>query len=50
MTQVRCIQSIIIDLIFGLISALGSAYINDYEKYTTEAVYLLNFLSEINFD
>jgi hypothetical protein len=33
-----------------IISALGSAYINDYEKYTTEAFYLLNYLSEINFD
>ena len=32
-----------------IISALGSAYINDYEKYTTEAFYLLNYLSEINF-
>jgi hypothetical protein len=32
------------------ISALGSAYINDYEKYTKEAFYLLNYLSEINFD
>ena len=29
---------------------LGSADINDYEKYTTEAFYLLNYLSEINFD
>jgi hypothetical protein len=29
---------------------LGLAYINDYEKYTTEAFYLLNYLSEINFD
>jgi hypothetical protein len=25
------------------ISALGSAYINDYEKYTKEAFYLLNY-------
>jgi hypothetical protein len=33
-----------------IISALGSAYINDYEKYTKEAFYLLNYLSEINFD
>ena len=32
-----------------IISALGSAYINDYEKYK-EAFYLLNYLSEINFD
>jgi hypothetical protein len=31
-------------------SALGSAYINDYEKYSKEAFYLLNYLSEINFD
>ena len=30
-----------------IISALGSAYINDYEKYTKEAFYLLNYLSEI---
>jgi len=34
-------------LIHNIISALGSAYINDYAKYTTEAFYLL---SEINFD
>jgi hypothetical protein len=27
-----------------------TAYINDYEKYTTEAFYLLIYLSEINFD
>ena len=33
-----------------IISALGSAYINDYEKYTKETFYLLNYLSEINFD
>ena len=33
-----------------IISALGSAYINDYEKYTKETSYLLNYLSEINFD
>ena len=33
-----------------IISALGLAYINDYEKYTKEAFYLLNYLSEINFD
>jgi hypothetical protein len=26
-----------------IISALGSAYINDYEKYTKETFYLLNF-------
>jgi hypothetical protein len=32
-----------------IISALGSAYINDCEKYTTEAFYLLIYLSEINF-
>jgi len=24
--------------------ALGSAYINDYEKYTTEVFYLLNYI------
>jgi hypothetical protein len=29
---------------------LGSAYINDYEKYRKEELYLLNYLSEINFD
>jgi hypothetical protein len=33
-----------------IISALGSAYINDYEKYTKETFYLLICLSEINFD
>jgi hypothetical protein len=33
-----------------IISALGSAYINDYEKYTKEAFNLLNYLSQINFD
>ena len=31
-----------------IISVLGSAYINDYEKYTKEAFYLLKYLSEIN--
>ena len=30
-------------------SALGSAYINDWEKYTTEVFYLLIYLSAINF-
>ena len=33
-----------------IISALGSAYNNDYEKYTKEVFYQLNYLSEINFD
>ena len=36
--------------IHNIISVLGLAYINDYEKYTTEAFYLLNYLLEINFD
>ena len=36
--------------IHNIISELGSAYINDYEKYTTEPFFLLNYLSEINFD
>ena len=30
-----------------IISALRSAHINDYEKYTKEAFYLLNYLSEM---
>ena len=45
MTQVRCVQSKIID---SWKVRLG--YINDYEKYKKEAFYLLNYLSEINFD
>jgi hypothetical protein len=32
-----------------IINALGSAYINDYEKYTTEVFYLLIYMSAINF-
>ena len=36
--------------IHNIIGVLGSAYINDYEKYTTEAFYLLNYLSEIDFE
>jgi hypothetical protein len=37
-------------LLFETTEISTQAYINDYEKYTKEAFYLLNYLSEINFD
>jgi hypothetical protein len=46
-----CFSAVALSLNFRfIISTLESVYINDYEKYTKESFYLLNYLFEINFD
>jgi hypothetical protein len=40
----------ILNIFDVFVAVFLSAYINDYEKYTKEAFYLLNYLSEINLD